>query len=1006
MLSPSRGNPDLAARQLAHYRIVEKLGSGGMGEVFLAQDTKLERKVAIKMLPAKSIDDAQAKKRLFREARAAATLDHPNICSIYDVNEDGDCLFIVMQYVEGQTLAMRLVESPLTSNEVIDIGIQVTEALSEAHARGVIHRDIKPQNVMITPRGQVKVLDFGLARMNPSEQSTGPEAKTVTQLTEEGSIVGTVAYMSPEQLKGQPVDTRTDLFSLGVMLYECAAGRPPFTGTSKIEISSKVLQVEPRKPSELNPGIPWGLERIILKAMAKEVGDRYQTPDEVLQDLKQLRASLSGATELLPSASVTHQTSSASPPAPAQNVLRLRWVQILLVVVPVLIIATWIALRLWHPAPYQPTAEAKFFYDQGLSSLRAATYFQASKTLKQSVTLDPQYAPAHARLAEAYLEISNTEQAKDELLQANSLSDKRSLATTDKLHLDAIDATARRDFATAVTSYQRIVDQASSTEKANAYVDLGRAYERSEQLDKAIESYLQAAQTDPQSAGAALHLGIAYSRKRDTDNAEKSFKRAEEIYQVLTNNEGLVEVVFQRGVLLFGTGKLAEARNEFEKVLSMLKSQENNYQLTRAELELSLVCRDEGNIERAKQLAADAIRVAQASDLKSVAANGLIDLGLAIMSSDFDEAGNYFQQALDLARRDKSQAIEMRAHLALGRLAFQKNDNDTTISELQTALNFFKAAGYRRETSIALSVLGRAYQDKGEDDQALKLFEEQNELVKQAGDESGMADSHMNLGILIGVNQEKYTEGLTHLDEKLRIDQSRHSERGMAFDQLNRGNLLAQLGRYDEARMALDAAFELANKKEAQLKTVLALVHVYRARMAVSQTHYAEAKTEGQLALGLSEKFPDVALLAKLSVGLAQANSGSLADGRKACEQALTMAQTLKSPSLITSAQLALAEVMLFSKDTSAALQTALDAQKIFGQSGQKDSEWRALLIAARASDLAGDKSTARDYASRADAACTTLQQVWGAEGYESYLRRPDIQIYRKQLAQILQSTK
>ncbi|HBB94733.1 MAG TPA: hypothetical protein DC054_05025 [Blastocatellia bacterium] len=751
MLSPSRGNPDLAAQLLAHYRIIEKLGSGGMGEVFLAQDTKLERKVAIKMLPAKSIDDAQAKKRLFREARAAATLDHPNICSIYEVNEDGDCLFIVMQYVEGQTLAMRLVESPLTPVEVIDIGIQVTEALSEAHARGVIHRDIKPQNVMITRRGQVKVLDFGLARMTPSEQSTDPEAKTVTQLTEEGSIVGTIAYMSPEQLKGQPVDTRTDLFSLGVMLYECAAGRPPFTGTSKIEISSKVLQVEPRKPSELNPGIPWGLERIILKAMAKEVGDRYQTPDEVLQDLKQLRASLSGATEMLPSASLTHQTSAASPPEPAQNLLRLRWVQILLVAVPVLIIATWIALRLWHPAPYQPTAEAKFFYDQGLSSLRAATYFQASKTLKQSVTLDPQYAPAHARLAEAYLETSNTEQAKDEILAANSLADRRGLAMVDKLNLDAIKATATRDFPNAISSYQKIADQATGSEKANACVDLGRAYENSEQPDKAIENYLKAATLDAQSAGAFLHLGIAYNRKRDPYNAERAFRQAEAIYKVLTNNEGLVEVVFQRGVLLYGAGKLAEAKAEFERVLEMLKSQENNYQLTRTELELSLVYRDEGNVERAKELAADAIRVAQASDIKSVAANGLIDLGLAFMSNgSFDEAGNYFQQAMDLAKRDKSQVIEMRAHLSLGRLNFQKNDNDAAISELQTALNFYEPAGYRRETSLTFTLLGRAYQDKGEDDTAWKLFERQSQLVRQAGDTSGIGDSHMNLAFLVG----------------------------------------------------------------------------------------------------------------------------------------------------------------------------------------------------------------------------------------------------------------
>src|SRR2546429_1643024 len=294
-----------------------------MGEVFLAQDTKLGRKVAIKMLPAKSIDDALAKKRLLREARAAATLDHPNICSIHEVNEDGDCLYIVMQYIEGQVLATRLADSVLTSDKVIDVGIQVAEALSEAHVRGVIHRDIKPSNVIITPRGLVKVLDFGLARVAQTEQTTDPEGKTATQLTEEGYIVGTVAYMSPEQLKGQPIDTRSDLFSFGVMLYECAAGKPPFTGGSKIEISSKVLQVDPRKPSEVNPGIPKGLEKIILKAMAKDPNDRYQNADEILRDLRELRASLSGATELMPS--VTRHPSSAGAARSGQNASLHRW---------------------------------------------------------------------------------------------------------------------------------------------------------------------------------------------------------------------------------------------------------------------------------------------------------------------------------------------------------------------------------------------------------------------------------------------------------------------------------------------------------------------------------------------------------------------------------------------------------------------------------------------------------------------------------------------------------
>jgi len=990
----------LVAKQIAHYRIIEKLGTGGMGEVFLAQDTKLERRVAIKLLPAKSLDDAHAHKRMFREAKAAATLDHPNICSIYEVNDAGESPFIVMQYVEGKTLFTKLQEAPLSPEEVIEVGVQVAEALSEAHAHGVIHRDIKPQNVIITPRGQAKVLDFGLARIAQAAELDA-EAKTDTQLTEEGYIVGTVAYMSPEQLRAMPIDPRSDLFSLGATLYECATGKPAFTGTSKIEISSKVLQVEPRKPSHLNPGIPRGLEQIILKAMAKDPDARYQSADEMLGDLRRLRSSMSSVTAVFPS--VTRESSGIASPSAAirfPEILRSRKVQIALAAI-VLIVLGLIAYKLWRPAPYQVNSAAKLYFDEGVKAIHLGTYFQASKALKQAVNSDSQYAPAHARLAEAYLEISNIEQARAEVLDAVALANRRPLATTDKLHLDAIDATVRRDFPGAISSYEAILAQAPASEKANAYVDLGRAYERNEQNDKAIENYVKATQLDPQSAGAFLRLGTAYSKRRDVDNAQSAFKSAETIYQVFTNNEGLIEVVFQRGVLFFGTGKLAEAKTEFEKILEMLKSQKNDYQLTRAELELSLVCRDQGNIERAKQLAADAISVAQANDIKNVAANGLIDLGLAFISSDFETATSYFQQALELARRDKSQVTEMRAHLSLGRVNYLKNDNDAAISELQTALNFYKPAGYRRETSLALTLLGRVYQDKGEDATALKFFQEQNELVKQAGDESGIADSHMNMALLLGSNQEKFTEALAHLEEKLKIDEAHHSERLMASDQMNRGSFLSRLGRYDEARAALDAAFELANKKEAQIKTVLVWVHIIRARMAMSQIQYAEAKNEAQLALDLSEKIPDTAVHAKTTLCLAQALSGSAPQGRQLCEEALAAAQGLKSRPLITSAQLALAETMLLNKDAASALATALEAQKIFGQSGQKDSEWRALLIAARASDLLGDKSAAHNYAEQADAACNALQQMWGAESYQSYLRRPDIQMYRKQLAQI-----
>ena len=228
----------LLPERLSHYQIIEKLDAGGMGEVFLAQDLSLNRRVAIKILPSESIENERAKKRLVHEAKAAATLDHPNICTIYEVDESSESPFIVMQYIDGVTLSKKLRNNAITPAEVVNIGIQASEALAEAHSHGVVHRDIKPANIMITARGAVKVLDFGLAKHVLSESRLDADAKTATLLTEEGTIVGTIGYMSPEQLRGYEIDGRSDIFSLGITLYECVTGTQPFFGNSKIDISS------------------------------------------------------------------------------------------------------------------------------------------------------------------------------------------------------------------------------------------------------------------------------------------------------------------------------------------------------------------------------------------------------------------------------------------------------------------------------------------------------------------------------------------------------------------------------------------------------------------------------------------------------------------------------------------------------------------------------------------------------------------------------------------------
>jgi serine/threonine-protein kinase len=343
----AKAKPGLAGTVIAQYRVLEGIGAGGMGVVYKAEDTKLGRLVALKFLPEEVATDRLALERFQREARAASALNHPNICTIYDIEEHEGHKFIAMEYLDGRTIKDHILGRALDSDEIPELGIQIAEALSAAHSKGVVHRDIKPGNIIVTVSGLVKVLDFGLAKLlRPVSESLPTES-----LTEIHGVTGTLPYMSPEQLRGREVDVRTDIYALGIVLYEMSTGQRPFTAELMPQLVDDILHSAPALPREVNPKVSPKLEEIILKCLEKDPGDRYQSAKEIAVDLRRMTAPSAVSKMLV-----------ASPPKGGKRVARLLWGG-----VPVLALVTlmigWAFLRTPFFSPTRSIAVLPFADD-------------------------------------------------------------------------------------------------------------------------------------------------------------------------------------------------------------------------------------------------------------------------------------------------------------------------------------------------------------------------------------------------------------------------------------------------------------------------------------------------------------------------------------------------------------------------------------------------------------------------------------------------------------------
>src|ERR1044072_7442002 len=622
-----------------------------MGVVYVAEDTRLGRRVAIK-IPHAGKDERHYRARFLKEARSVSALSHKNIAAVYDLGETEEGQpYIVMELVAGQTLGDLLSGPGLSLRRSVEIACEVAEALAEAHRRQIVHRDIKPSNVIINERGEVKVLDFGLAKQLDEEFAGGPTADAQSWLparTRSDVVIGTPLSLSPEQARGAQVDGRSDLFALGALLYECVAGRPAFSASNVIEIGAQGAHFAPPPPPRFNQRGTAELDRLILKALAKRPEERFQSADEMAAELKRLHARLPDS-----------DTARTRGLAGAENLIRssaLITIQRLrppslspLALFGVFAGAALLAFLAYYVVPrllaHRPPAQALEFYRQGVEAMREGEFYKASGLFEQSVKKDDAFTLAHARLAEAWMELDFLERAQSEMIIADTLeTDSPSPTREDALYFRAVRATVGHRPADAVKAYEELARL--NPDQPQVQVDLGRAYDTNNETDKAINAFSRAISRDPNYAAAFLNLGAAPPPPRPTPppgppprpppppppaagrppertraGADPAFQTAEALYA--NNPEGLAEVHYQRGRFLSLLGDKKEARHELEKSLELARATQNLYQLVQAMLFLSY----NQDAEEGLATARSAIDLAQASGMNNLVAFGYIVLG-------------------------------------------------------------------------------------------------------------------------------------------------------------------------------------------------------------------------------------------------------------------------------------------------------------------------------------------------------------------------------------------
>jgi tetratricopeptide (TPR) repeat protein/tRNA A-37 threonylcarbamoyl transferase component Bud32 len=948
---------------LGRYQLVRLLGRGGMGEVYLAEDQVLNRQVAIKFVAADRVSDPEARRRLLHEARSAAGLDHDGICTVFEAGPttDGrDC--IVMQYVQGEALTDVLRPGPLGPERALELCWRIAEALQAAHRQGVVHRDLKPGNVMVTPSGRPKLLDFGIAKLVPTPEAL-EHASTVSGVTTQGTIVGTPAYMSPEQIAQRPVDGRSDLFSLGAVLYECLTGRRAFDKPSTFETIADVLHTQPVRPSALRPELTEEHDRLCLRLLAKDPADRFQSAEEVI-----------GAVRLASS-----PAPEPAPPPPVPIVRRMAPALAALALLGVVAFVGW-KWQQPHPLPQAPPGAARW-YLKGTDAIREGAYLAGRTALEEAVRLFPSYVLAYARLAEANAELDDERAAQGHLLRvANLVPNESRLPELERLRIDAVRSLVLRDVDRAVALYREVAER---TGDADAWLDLGRAQETAGLRSDARASYERAIARDGQSAAAYLRLGYVHGLESRQQDALAAFAQAERLYEVGSDVEGRTELLLRRGSMFDAFGQLKRARADLEQARVLAGRAGARYQEIRSRLALSSVMASEGALLDAERMATAAVQDASGAGLDTVAADGLIDLAATLADRERPaEADVILQRALRLAEERGARRTAARARLQLASLRETETRSKEALDIVQALLPFLRANRYRRFELTGLAIAARAHERLGELAEAREISTSVLSVAERIKDDAAVALAAGSLASVLTA-LGAFPEGLGLRERAEAIYRRQGNETYLTYAIANHADLLIRLGRADDASALL-----------AQLEAGIAAgkdAYVGRARRVYLLRAMAAATT-----LRCGDAIPQVERIdtpdalsdspGMLAPAIGQFCRARL--GRPAGKPRPEPPQV--DPAIGRERQYWLAFAALERGDPQAALREVERGLALLGSVPNDEIRWRLASLGAAAGRLTGDDARASAFETTAAAALDRLAAAW-KEQLAVYRKRPDL---------------